>query len=125
MDIIEVLKENISEIMDIDKNLISEDTYLVRDLNMESIDLLELSLFINSHFKIEVDDDKIFLKDLRFILKEMENKDVPPKTFLLSHYPHLSNERIEEILGDLKQGPVLKLKDVVQYIKYILRHNEQ
>lgn len=119
MNILKSLKKIIAEIMDVEEDEIDRETYLIRDLNMESIDLLELSVFINSHFKIDVNDDKAFLKDLRSVLKNIE-KDVSIKDYLLDHYPHLDGQRIEEILSELDKGPVLKLRDVEEYIKYTI-----
>ncbi len=119
MDILDVLKKIIADIMDIDEQEIDRETYLIRDLNMESIDLLELSVAINSQFKIDVEDDKAFLKDLRFILKEIDH-NTSLDNYLSNQYPHLSKSRIDEILADLENGPVLKLKDVEQYINYTL-----
>lgn len=119
MDIEASLKEIIGEIMDIDPESIHPDTYLIRDLNMESIDLLELGVSINHTFKIEVDEDIAFLKDLRFNLDKLKNNSNLQGKSLLKIYPHLAIDRAEEILQDLDNGPVLKFKDVVSYIEFM------
>jgi len=119
MDIEASLKEIIGEIMDIDPENIHPDTYLIRDLNMESIDLLELGVSINHTFKIEVDEDVAFLKDLRFNLDKLKNNSNLQGKSLLKIYPHLAIDRAEEILQDLDNGPVLKFKDVVSYIEFM------
>ncbi len=115
MDIADKLKEIIAEILDIDKSEINDDSYLVRDLNMESIDLLELGVAMANEFKIEVDDNMAFLKDLRL---HIENVDCVEK-ILSKQYPHLNKERIKEIVEEIDNGPVLKFKDVVSYIIYL------
>ncbi|GAB6163873.1 phosphopantetheine-binding protein [Desulfothermus naphthae] len=119
MDVESALKEIIGEIMDIDPAIIHADTYLVRDLNMESIDLLELGVSINYTFNIDVDDDIAFLKDLRFNLEKLNNNSNSKSKSLLNLYPHLDRDRANEILEDLDNGPVLKFKDVVAYVKFI------
>lgn len=119
MDVESALKDIIGEIMDIDPAIIHSDTYLVRDLNMESIDLLELGVSINYTFNIDVDDDIAFLKDLRFNLEKLNNNSNSKTKSLLNLYPHLDRDRANEILEDLDNGPVLKFKDVVAYVKFI------
>lgn len=119
MDVESALKDIIGEIMDIDPAIIHADTYLVRDLNMESIDLLELGVSINYTFNIDVDDDIAFLKDLRFNLEKLNNNSNSKSKSLLNLYPHLDRDRANEILEDLDNGPVLKFKDVVAYVKFI------
>ena len=119
MDVESALKDIIGEIMDIDPAIIHADTYLVRDLNMESIDLLELGVSINYTFNIDVDDDIAFLKDLRFNLEKLNNNSNSKTKSLLNLYPHLDRDRANEILEDLDNGPVLKFKDVVAYVKFI------
>jgi len=119
MDVESALKDIIGEIMDIDPAIIHADTYLVRDLNMESIDLLELGVSINYTFNIDVDDDIAFLKDLRFNLEKLNNNSNSKIKSLLNLYPHLDRDRANEILEDLDNGPVLKFKDVVAYVKFI------
>ncbi len=119
MDTIKELKQIISEILDIDETEMGLDTYLIRDLNMESIDLLELSIAINSKFKLEIDEGKAFLKDLRFELRDVSKQGISQREHLLATYPHLDKSRIDDILKDLDGGPVLKLKDVVAYIDFL------
>lgn len=71
MNIEKSLKNIIADILDINPLDIDDDTYLIRDLNMESIDLLELGVALNTTFKIDVDEDVAFLKDLRFNLDKL------------------------------------------------------
>ena len=118
MDILKELKKIIAEILDIDETEIEQDTYLIRDLKMESIDLLELAVSINAKFKIDIDEDIAFLKNLRFHLKDIKDKNISEEEYLITTYPHLDRTRIKEILKDLDGGPVLKLKDIISYIEH-------
>ena len=112
----EGIREILSEILDVEENRITPETYLVRDLDAESIDLLELAVAINKRFGIEVKDEEIFLIRLRRHLKEAQQKGVGIRQYLSEQYPALKRERIEEILADLEEGPVLKVEDLVSYV---------
>ncbi len=118
MDILETLREIITDIMDVEGQTITAETYLVRELGAESIDLLELSVSINHHFHITVKDDDIFLRNFRLFLVEAERLGEEPAGYLGSRFSFLSAERISEILVDLEAGPALKIKDLVCYIAF-------
>jgi acyl carrier protein len=106
--------EILCDILDIEKKDIKPESYLIRDLNAESIDLLELAVSINQAFNIKVNEDEIFLRQLRYYL-ETESGN-PPKKILQEKYFFLSSDRISQILIDLEQGPVLKVKDLIHYV---------
>jgi acyl carrier protein len=118
MNIIDGLREIIEDIMDIDGEDVQEETYLIRDLGAESIDLLEMSVAINIRFHIDVNDDDIFLRQLRLFLVEAERLETDPVLYLQERFPLLSSPRIEEICGDLEKGPSLKIKDIMAYIQF-------
>ncbi len=118
MDILKTLCEIIMEIMDVEGQTITAETYLVRELGAESIDLLELSVSINHHFHIAVKDDDIFLRNFRLFLVEAERLEKEPTSYLQERFPFLSAERIMEILTDLETGPAIKIKDLVSYIAF-------
>ncbi|GAB6887763.1 phosphopantetheine-binding protein [Desulfothermus okinawensis JCM 13304] len=118
MNIEKSLKNIIADILDINPLDIDDDTYLIRDLNMESIDLLELGVALNTTFKIDVDEDVAFLKDLRFNLDKLSLDNPSREKALSKIYTHLSQKRIHEILKDLDNGPVLKFKDVLDYVRF-------
>jgi acyl carrier protein len=118
MDIINTLRELITDIMDVEGEAITEETYLVRELGAESIDLLELSVSINHHFHITVKDDDIFLRNFRLFLVEAERLGKEPLSYLAERFPFLSAARIGDILADLEAGPALKIKDLVSYIAF-------
>jgi acyl carrier protein len=120
MDIIGTLREIIEEIMDVGGEVIQEETYLIRDLGAESIDLLEMSVAINIRFNIDVKDDDIFLRQFRLFLTEAERLETNPVSYLQERFPFLSSVRINEICGDLEGGPSLKIKDLIAYIQFFL-----
>ncbi len=115
------LKEIISDLLDIDINVISSDTYIIRELEAESIDLMELAIDIKKEFTLASNtsffsSDIIFLKNLRtdIVRYKSENKELFFE--LEKKYSHLSKERINDILEDISNGPVLKVSDIVDYI---------
>ncbi len=117
MSILSKVTGTLADILDVEANEIDSETYLVRDLDAESIDLLELAVTLNSEFQIEIDDDEIFLKMLRIYLEEPKNTD-DMQEYLMEKYPYLSAKRIKEILEDRNNGPVLKVKDLISYISW-------
>lgn len=119
MNVLEKITDALVDILDIEPSEIGLETYVIRDLEAESIDLLELAVVLNSEFKIDVDDDEIFLKALRIYLDvPKKHNDDETEEYLIEKYPFLKRERIKEILGDLDNGPVLKVKDLVSYIEW-------
>lgn len=113
--IISHLKSIFEEVMDVPASEIKQDTFVIRELEAESIDLLELAVDISSTFSIEVEDDQIFLSHLRAQISEIAPENKISK--LTQCYPHLSQDRLAQILTDLKEGPVLKIKDLIAYIE--------
>ncbi|MBU1171383.1 MAG: hypothetical protein KKD44_17660 [Proteobacteria bacterium] len=118
MNVISKVIESLADILDFDPNNIGPETYLIRDLEAESIDLLELAVVLNTEFKIEVDDDEIFLKTLRIYLDKPKECPKDMGEYMMEKYPYLTRERIKEILEDLPHGPVIKVKDLVSYINW-------
>lgn len=106
------------ELLDIDENEIRPETYLVRDLGVESIDFLELAVALNDRFQVSVHDDTIFLRNLRLYLAEAQEAGQAPAAYLQQRYRFLTPQRLEEIVGDLDGGPVLKAEDLVRYIQW-------
>ena len=118
MDILEEIKKNLAEIFDIENHIIIPETYLIRELGAESIDLLELAIAINSGFNIDVDDDEIFLRKLRDYITEAEQQNKNILQSLAKKLPFLSRKRLEEIIADIESGPTLKVKDLISYIDF-------
>ncbi len=121
MDVYGQIRESLTEIMDIEAEEVTPETYLVRDLGAESIDLLELSVALNSRFKIDINDDEVFLRTLRVCLGEARADGLDTVSLVKGKFPFLGGERVEEILQDLNSGPVLKVKDLVDYVSWQLR----
>jgi acyl carrier protein len=123
MDVFEEVKKVIADILDIEEEDIFGETYIVRDLGAESIDLLELAVSLNAVFQIEIRDDDIFLRKLRLYLEEVKESDMDRLSYLRNQYLFLSKSRIQEILKELEGGPVLKVDDIVSYISYYQDEN--
>ncbi len=117
MDILEEIKKILVEILDIENDIITHETYLIRKLGAESIDLLELAVAINSRFNIDVNDDEIFLRKLRQYITEAEQQNKNILQYLAKNLPFLSRKRLEEIIADLEEGPTLKVKDLIAYVE--------
>ncbi len=118
MDILEEITEILAEILDIENHNISPETYLIRELGAESIDLLELAVAINSGFNIDVNDDEIFLRKLRQYVTEAKQQNNDLLRYLVEKLPFLSRKRLENIIADLEGGPTLKVKDLISYIEW-------
>ena len=121
MNIEEGLKYILAEMLDIDVDDIGLETYLIRELGAESIDLLELVLDIGSRFGIKVDENRLFLKKIGIYISEakQQRKDIIP--YLESKFPFLTKNRLTEICQDIDGiAPPLKIKDLVSYIEWVL-----
>ncbi|BDV01303.1 acyl carrier protein [Thermodesulfomicrobium sp. WS] len=109
----------IADIMDQDPHTITPATYLVRDLGAQSIDLLEIGVAMQQRLGIPVQDDTLFLRDLRLVLLRAADEKTAPEAALAQRYPHLSPARISAILADLDAGPVLQVADLVAYAVHV------
>jgi len=119
MKTIEKITAIISDILDVEPGSITPQTYLVRDLDAESIDLLELALALGAGFDLQVKDDDLFLKDLRLIAQEAVRNGQDPWACIRERLPHIPGERAREMIRDLDGGPVLKVADLVSYIDWL------
>ena len=118
MNILKEITEILTEILDIEDHNISPETYLIRELGAESIDLLELAVAINYRFNIDVNDDEIFLRQLRQYVTEAEQQNNDMLQYLVERFPFFSRKRLEEIIADLEGGPTLKVKDLISYVEW-------
>jgi acyl carrier protein len=118
VSIFEKVQGTLADILDIEHDKINPESYLLRDLEAESIDLLELAVTLNSEFNIEVNDDEIFLKTLRVYLDDPKEHVTDVHEYLMEKYPFLTLQRVNEIMDDIENGPVLKIKDLISYIKW-------
>lgn len=105
----------VAEILDIDSATLSASTYLIRELEAESIDLLEIGVAIQHQLGVRVDEDQLFLKNLRTLLVQAELDGQNPDIVLHEAYPHLSPGRRAALVTDLAAGPVLQLGDLIAY----------
>jgi len=105
----------LAEILDLDPADITPDTYVIRSLKAESIDLLEIGVAMQHRLGIAVDDDSLFLKNVRIVLARAERSGAEPLSALRAEFPHLTEDRLTEILADLSAGPVLQVRDLVSY----------
>jgi len=123
MDTLFEIRTSLGEILDIAAGEITPETYVVRDLGAESIDLLELSVALNSRFRVEVNEDEVFLRTLRVFLNEAKENEQDPLDYLQRKYPFLGEGRVGELLVDIDGGPVLKVKDLIAYVSWRLGDN--
>jgi acyl carrier protein len=118
MDVLAELKKILEGLLDLEDREITPETLLIQDLGAESIDLLELAVTINSRFKIAVKDDEIFLTRFRLYSREAEQQGKDAIHYLAGRYPFLGKGRIAEIMAYIKEGPQLKIKDLISYVTY-------
>lgn len=118
MKVIDQVNEILEDILDVDIDDIEPETYIIRDLGAESIDLLEIAVELNTCFDTEIDDDEVFLRNLRLYKNEAQEKNLDQTDYILKKMPFLGKVRVHEILDDLDEGPVLKVKDIASYITW-------
>lgn len=106
------------ELLDVPAEEITPQSYLVRDLGMESIDFLELAVALNQRFQVPVHDDTVFLRDLRLHLIQARENGRPVLEELKKHYGYLPLPRLEEIPDDLEDGPVIQVRDLISYVQW-------
>jgi acyl carrier protein len=117
-EVFERIRQMLADILDVEGDEILPETYIVRELGAESIDLLELAVSLNSGFNVEINDGDIFLSRLRDYVTEAKGKKDDVVLYLLERLPFLKKDRIEEMMPDLEDGPTLKVKDLVSYVEW-------
>jgi len=117
------IREILTDILDIEQGEVAEDTYIIRDLGAESIDLLELAVSLDTAFKSnltsDIVDDDLFLRFMREYIIEADQAERNRTDYIREKYPFLNTVRILKILSDLDDGPVLKVSDIVDYIAWL------
>lgn len=106
MDIFTEIKKILMVILDLEEQAITPESYLLRELNAESVDLLELAAALQDAFKIEINEALLFLSGIR-------GGGAPQASI-----PFLTPARLKEITADLADRPVLKVKDLVSYVEW-------
>ena len=121
MDTFTGIKKILVELLDLEGGEITPETYLIKELGAESIDLLELAVAINSRFKIHVRDEDIFLTRFRLYITEATQQKKDIGSYLACRYHFLTEHRIAEIIAHISEGPQLKIEDLISYITYHLQ----
>jgi acyl carrier protein len=121
MDVFTELKNILTELLDLEDQEITPETYLITELGAESIDLLELAIAINDRFQIPVKDDEVFLRRFREYLAEAAQQMADPVSYLVDRYPFLTKDRVAEIVCRTPEGPQLKIKDIMDYVMFYSR----
>ena len=116
MDAFAEIKKILVDLLDLEGGEITPETDLIKELGAESIDLLELAVSINSRFKITVRDEEIFLTRFRLYITEATQQGKDIGFYLACRYPFLTEDRIAEIITHIREGPQLKIKDLISYI---------
>jgi acyl carrier protein len=116
--VFEQVRDILAELLDVEAGQIVPESYLVRDLGMESIDFLELAVALNQRFKVPVHDDTVFLRNLRLCVLQARESGQPVVERLKDDYGFLSDERLEQILGELEAGPSIQARDLMSYIRW-------
>jgi acyl carrier protein len=118
MDLLNGVREIVTEIMDVDAGAITEETSLIGDLGAESIDLLELAVALSHRFGLPVQDDEIFLRKFPLYRLEAEQAGTDPLPCLVERIPFLPPARIAEILAEPDRSAALTIGDLVRYLRY-------
>ena len=115
MNVFEEIKGILVEILDVEEDEVTEESYLIRELGAESIDLLELAAALNRKFGVEINEEDIFLKET----------DRLTETCGVQPFPFLTARRMSEIAADLAGGSFLKVRDLASYVTWQLNKMDQ
>jgi acyl carrier protein len=116
--LLEAVREILVELLDVAAEDITPQSYLVRDLGMESIDFLELAVALNQRFRVPVHDDTVFLRNLRLHMIQAREAGQSILDGLKRHYGFLPDARLSAISADLEGGPVIQVQDLMSYIRW-------
>jgi len=114
----EEVRDILMELLDVTADEVLPESYLVRDLGMESIDFLELAVALNQRFHVPVHDDTVFLRNLRLHMIQAREAGQSIMDGLRAHYGFLSDERLVAIPADLEGGPVIQVQDLMSYVRW-------
>lgn len=118
MSIFDQVQSVITEVLEVEPEEVTSETYVMRDLPTESIDLMEYGVGLTKECGVSVHDETVFLKSFRTHVAEANDKGLEPTAHLVSVYPHLSSARMEEMLSTISEGPVLQVRDIVAYVEH-------
>jgi acyl carrier protein len=117
------VREILSELLDVEAGEIAPESFLVRDLGMESIDFLELAVALNQRFNVPVHDDTIFLRNLRLCIMQAQETGQAVFEKLKNDFGFLPDERLEQVQADLDAGPTIQVQDLVSYIQWQMKNS--
>jgi acyl carrier protein len=120
--LLDQVREILSELLDVEAGEIAPESFLVRDLGMESIDFLELAVALNQRFGVPVHDDTLFLRNLRLEIARAREGGQGVLERLKDSFGFLSEERLEQIVDELDAGPAIKVGDLVSYIQWQMKN---
>ena len=109
MDIFAEIRRILATILDLEEQVITPESYLLRELNTESVDLLEFAAALEGTFQIKINEGLLFLSGIRGGQPGGEA------------VPFLTRERLDEIATEPAGTPVLKVKDLVSYVAWQTR----
>ena len=118
MSIFDQVQTVITEVLEVEPEEVNFETYVMRDLPTESIDLMEYGVGLTKECGVSVHDETVFLKSFRLHMAEANDKGLEPAAHLVNIYPHLSPARVEEMLHTISEGPVLQIRDIVAYVEH-------
>jgi acyl carrier protein len=116
------VRDILAELLDVEATEITSESYLVRDLGMESIDFLELAVALNQRFKVPVHDDTVFLRNLRLCVAQAREDGQDVLDRLKDDFGFLSEKRLERILAELDAGPAIQVQDLMGYIRWQMKN---
>ena len=91
----------------------------MQDLPCESIDLLEIAARISREARREVDDDALFLRNVRTLV--YEHPDDSAENVLAGHFPWIDGKRRVQIAQEIESpAPFVTLGDMAMYLEYVL-----
>lgn len=118
-DIWSRVQDLIAAVFDREPSDIAPHTRIMADLGGESVDLLEIAVRLNADFGIPVDEEAVFLKNLRYLLAECRAEGGTPEAALRAAYPHLTEERRQALAREAAQAramPPLCAADIAAYV---------
>ncbi len=123
----ERIKSKISDILGIKKEELTTETDLIRELDAESIDMLEIAISLEKEFGIKIDENSLFLKAFRYYLEEAHEKNTEEVSYLKQKFPFLDEKRIRELIDEAKSNivPSIKIKDLICYVQWAINRNYQ
>ncbi len=68
-DVLECLCKTIADLINCSEDEVTPEARLVEDLGFESIDFLELAMTVSSRYKVELDEDGLYLSSFRSLLR--------------------------------------------------------